>query len=110
MTDTTDHLRGPWSAVLADESGYTYESVDEALSDLGPDEEMQISIRRGTALPRTDIDDVDARLPGEFRTGDCIFEIEVYLGEDGDPSTSCEARYAQAEAMAAGLNAAGVTA
>lgn len=100
-----DHLRGPWSAVLSCD-GYCYNTVAEALADLDPDDEMTISVRRGSALPHGGPNDPDPVLPGTYASGDCIFEIDVYLGGDGDLSTGCAARYAQAEAMAEGLNAA----
>jgi hypothetical protein len=97
MTDTTDHLRGPWRAILADECGDVVDSLDG----FEPDDEVTITIRRGSALP-----DEDGELPGTYRSGDIIELWDGLYVEDGDPSTDAPARWAQAQAMAAGLNAA----
>jgi hypothetical protein len=88
----TDHLEGPWTAVLSDGDGY---AVDD-LGELFADSEVEISIRRDTALP-----DDEGKLPGSFNGGDLIEVFGDYFGEGGEP------RWAQAQAMAAGLNAAG---
>lgn len=105
MSDVNnEHLRGPWVAVISC-SGESYNDLRTARIELGLDGDVDISVRRGTALPR---EDDDGYLPGSYRSGDVAYEIEnVYLVDDGDPSVAAEARYAQAQAMAAGLNAAG---
>jgi hypothetical protein len=97
MTNTTDHLREPWKAVLADEDG----DILDGLDGLDPDNEVSISIRRGTALP-----DERGALPGTYKSGDIIELWDFLYVEDGDPSTDAPARWAQAQAMAAGLNSA----
>ncbi|WP_250029697.1 hypothetical protein [Paractinoplanes maris] len=98
---TTNHLSGPWRAVLvADEDGNGRFEVENFDYMTGSDE-VDISIRRGTALP-----DVDGNLPVSYRSGDIIELWEGLYVEDGDPSTDGPARWAQAQAMAAGLNAA----
>jgi hypothetical protein len=111
-TDINEHLHGPWVAVLADRHGFAYESFAEALEDLGAehDEEMRISVRRGTAAPIWRYGNL--RNPGSYSSGDLAYELDdVLLIEPDDASIGAEARYAQAQAMAAGLNAAsGVTA
>lgn len=99
--ETTDHLRGPWQAVLADNYGYAMDGLDG----LNPDDEVSISIRRGSALP-VFRDDDEPRLPGTCKSGDVIELWNHLYVEDGDPSTDAPARWAQAQAMAAGLNAA----
>lgn len=107
MTDNirAEALAGPWQAVLADRYGNVYPSVAAALEEAeDPDEEVLISVVRGTATPTDRGGDLHA--PGTHHSGDVVFEIEAYL-EDDDPSVGAEARFAQAEAMAAGLNAAG---
>jgi hypothetical protein len=108
MTDQiNEHLRGPWVAVLTDRSGFVYESVAVAVEDLGEDydEEVEISVRRGSAAPADRFGNL--RTPGSYSTGDLAYETEAYLVDPGDASVGAEARYVQAQAMAAGLNAAG---
>lgn len=100
MTNS-DYLRGPWTAVISN-AGDAYDSVRTALIELGMDGEVDISVRRGTAAPD------DGYLPGSYASGDVAYELnDVYLSADGDASVAAEARFAQAQAMAAGLNAAG---
>jgi hypothetical protein len=95
-----EHLRGPWQAVIAC-AGDAYDSVRTARIELGMDGEVDISVRRGSAAPD------DGWLPGIHQTGDVAYELEyVPLTPDGDESVAAEARFAQAQAMAAGLNAA----
>lgn len=110
MTDTANtldqHLRGPWVAYLADNYGYCYPTVDAALEELSEDDEVRIGIARGTAVPTER--DGGLRLPGSYETGDQVFEMDVFLvGECDDESTGAAARWAQAQAMADGLNHAG---
>lgn len=105
---TADALRGPWLAVLADRWGFVYDSVADAAENTeDPDEEHRVTIVRGTAMPN-DRSGCRLRLPGTYRCGDVAFELnDVYLDGEGDESTGAAARLAQAQAMAAGLNAAG---
>lgn len=97
---TADALRGPWQAVLIDGDGY----VIDNMSDLHPHQEVSISIRRWSALPTGPVG--EQRLPGTCRSGDVIELWDYLYVEDGDPSTDAPARWAQAQAMAAGLNSA----
>lgn len=91
----TDHLQGPWTACLSDSDGF----VVDGLADIeGYD--VTITIRRATALP-----DDEGRLPGSYRSADLIEIYDDYLEEDG----GTEARWAQAQAMTAGLNTAWAT-
>ena len=104
MTDvnpTVEALRGPWRAVLADEYGFVLDNLDDS----SPDDEVRISIRRGSALPTERHDNL--RLPGTCLSGDVIDLWDCIYVEDGDPSTDAPARWTQAQAMADGLNAAG---
>lgn len=95
-----DFLRGPWQAVISCR-GDAYDGVRSARIELGDTGEVDISVRRGTAAPD------DGYLPGSYNSGDVAYELEnVYLDGDGDMSVSAEARFTQAQAMAAGLNAA----
>lgn len=97
-------LAGPWSALIS-HRGESYDSIRTALIELGERGEVDISVRRGTALPH---EDDDGYLPGTYATGDVAYELDfVPLTPDDDPATSAEARFVQAQAMAAGLNAAG---
>ncbi|MFC7276250.1 hypothetical protein ACFQS1_19835 [Paractinoplanes rhizophilus] len=46
-------------------------------------------------------------LPGSYQSGDVAYELDdVWLVDPDDPSVGAEARFIQAKAMAAGLNAA----
>ncbi|MEU8158157.1 hypothetical protein AB0B94_31265 [Micromonospora sp. NPDC048986] len=105
MPAAGEHLRGPWRAIVADDHGFILDSLD----DLNGDDEVKISIRRGSALPTAgdDSDDDDERLPGSCSSGDLIELWDHLYVEDGDPSTDAPARWVQAQAMADGLNAAG---
>lgn len=97
------HLAGPWKAILSDRNGDIYDTVNEARINLGPHAEVEISVRRGTALPETEL--IGATLPGSNYSGDVACTIDAYLGDPHD-EVGAEARYAQAQAMAAGLNTA----
>lgn len=104
--ETTDHLRGPWRAVLANRDGFVWRTYADAVENLADAEEMTISVVRGTALPVEDEEGGEARGAGTYDAGDLIFEIDAYLVDPDDDSCGAEARYAQAQAMADGLNAA----
>lgn len=102
------HLAGPWQAVLATRDGFVLDSIEEAIEDFGEDEEVRITIVRDTAVP-TDRNGTTGdvlRLPGSYKSGDMIFELEAYLTDPDDESMGAAARWAQAQAMCAGLNAA----
>ncbi|MEU0078626.1 hypothetical protein ABZY58_12070 [Micromonospora tulbaghiae] len=103
----TDNIKtdSPWVAYLASPDGWVYASADDAAEDLGPEEEVRIGVARGTCAPIEE--DGGLRLPdGTFNAGDRVFELETYIDGEGDESQSAAVRYAQAQAMAAGLNAA----
>lgn len=104
QSKASDHLTGPWRAVIS-HRGEAYDSLRTASIELGQEGEVDISVRRGTALAH---EDDDGYLPGSYHTGDVAYELEnVYIEDPDDPSVGAEARFAQAQAMAAGLNAAG---
>jgi hypothetical protein len=104
----SEHLRGPWLATLSDRAGFVYDSVADARGNADdPDDEFSVSIVRGTAMP-DDRSGCRLRMPGSYSAGDQIFDLDdLYLDDDGDESVTAGARFAQAQAMAAGLNAAG---
>jgi hypothetical protein len=106
-TKSAEHLRGPWQAFIADRDGFVYDSVADALENIDdPDDEIRITVVRGSARPNDRSGD-RLRLPGSSFCGDKAYELDdVYLADD-DESVSATARFAQALAMAAGLNAAG---
>lgn len=106
MSEINEHLRGPWLAVLADRDGLVYPTFDEARKYLPDDAEMLISVVRGTALPEDVPDSEELQVATLYDVGDLIFEIDAYLIDEDDVSVGAEARYAQAQAMADGLNAA----
>ncbi|MEV5211392.1 hypothetical protein AB0K35_28350 [Micromonospora sp. NPDC053740] len=95
----------PWVAYLASADGWVYQSADDAAEDVGVDGEVRIGVARGTCAPVED--DGALRLPGgTYSTGDQVFELETYIDGEGNEAESAEVRFAQAKAMAAGLNAA----
>jgi hypothetical protein len=99
-------LAGPWRAVLADLNGDVYASVAAAPEGVeDQDEPVTISVVRGTALPVDRGGDLCA--PGTYHSGDVAYELDGVDLEDDDPSVGADARFIQAEAMSAGLNAAG---
>ena len=98
----SEHLAGPWQAVLS-HRGESYPDMRTALIELGEGGEVDISVRRGTALAH---DDDYPYLPSSYNSGDLAYELDGVYFSDGDPSTDAEARWLQAQAMAAGLNAA----
>lgn len=100
MTDTRTALAGPWQTIIS-AGGDQYTDLDTARLELGDEGEITISICRDSALPE------DAVMPGSYLTSDVAYTVDdVYLGDD-DGDLSAEAELARAEAMCAGLNAAG---
>jgi hypothetical protein len=108
-TQPNENLTGPWVAVLADTYGFVYESVADARenADHAAGREFGVSVRRGTAAVIEPAGD-RGRLPGSYHSGDLAYELDdVWLDDADDQSIGADARFAQAQAMAAGLNAAG---
>lgn len=107
----SNHLAGPWLAVLADRDGFVYDSFADAVEQLGEehDEEMTVSVVRGTAMPSEKLDGDDIpRMTGSYSCGDVAHTFDdVWLVDPDDATIGAEARLTQAQAMAAGLNAAG---
>jgi hypothetical protein len=90
---------GPWQAVIS-QHGETLDGADP-FADLDGHDEVDISIRRDSALP-----DDDGRLPGFYNSGDLIdVWDDLYVDED-DETTAARTRWEQAQAMTAGLHAA----
>ncbi|MEV1013720.1 hypothetical protein AB0I89_23505 [Micromonospora sp. NPDC049801] len=99
----------PWVAYLASADGWVYQSAEDAAEDLGSDAEVRVGVARGTCAPVED--DGALRLQGgTYLAGDQVFELELYIDGEGNEAESAATRYAQAQAMAAGLNAAAVSA
>lgn len=84
-------LRGPWFAVLSDNYGELYESIE----DFGEGDSVEIAVVRGTAAP------TGSRRPGSYRNIDVLYELEDL---DDEPQEIAD-RWAQAQAVAAALNA-----
>lgn len=101
-------MAGPWLPVLADNDGFAYPTVQQAIEDLSEEEEVRILVVRDTAVPtdRSGTTGVLLRLPGTYNGGDVAYEIGAYLVDPDDVSLGAHARYEQAKAMAAGLNTA----
>jgi len=100
-------MNDTWQAVIADENGHVYNSTTDALNVLWEDDEIRIRVVRGTAAPWVDVDG-GLRMPHSYSSGDVASDIECYLVDD-DESVSAAVRFAQAKAMAAGLNTAEAT-
>lgn len=98
MTDTANHLQGPWVAILSAEGNL----IPDA-SELSENEAADICIVRRSAVP---VENEDGALdwPRAF-SGDDMIELFEEL-----EYAEAQIRWAQAQAMAAGLNAAGGTA
>lgn len=95
-----------WQAVLHDNYGNVWtveDAVESHDSERGFDFAMEVSIARGTAAP------VDGRMPGTTDPGDTLCNWDEFDGENDDELTVFRRRWAQAQAMAAGLNAAEAT-
>jgi hypothetical protein len=86
----SDHLRGPWQAVLSTEG-----TIVSGLDELEAGESADFCIVRASAIP------VDGDWPRVF-SGDDV--IELWEGLEPDEA---EIRWVQVQAMVAGLNAAG---
>lgn len=107
-TPPSGWMRGPWIAALADRDGFVYPTVKDAIEALGEDEEVRITVVRGSAVPtdRNGTTGVLLRLPGSYFAGDIGYETDAYLVDPDDESLGAHARYEQAKAMVAGLNTA----
>jgi hypothetical protein len=107
MNDKTTTESALWVAVLADHSGFVYESVEDARENAeDPEgEEFEISVRRGSAAVITPAGD-RGRLPGSYLSGDLAYELDDVWLDDDDETVGVAVRFAQAQAMAAGLNTA----
>lgn len=101
MVEIREHLRGPWKAFMS-QGAWVYDG-DDPFGGFDNGDTVDISIRRASALPVA-----DGHLPGTCRSGDLIelWEGLYFEDEDDDPTTTAGARWAQARAMADGLNAA----
>jgi len=105
MSNNDSSSNSPWVAYLASVDGWVYQSAEDAAEDLGSDGEVRIGVARGTCAPIED--DGGLRLPdGTYMAGDQVFELEMYIDGEGNEDESAAVRFAQAQAMAAGLNAA----
>lgn len=98
----TEALAGPWEAVLSDLYG-NVATLDEVREWPEDDlDEVRVSIARRSALPAGPDADGEKKLPGSYNGGDLLIEWADFEEYD-----EVETRWVQAEAMAAGLNAAG---
>lgn len=92
-------LAGPFEAVIADRYGDVI-PLDELRNADDPDE-LEVSIRRRSALPSGPDAGGERRLAGVTNGGDIVAEWSGF--EELDEVEAC---WVRAEAMAAGLNAA----
>jgi len=96
---------GPWKVFLLDAEGNVLTDVTEALDQRGPEAEVEISIRRGAALP--DRSSAGSwRIYGPGPSEDVALRVHLDLVDEDGETTAVESRLKQAEAMAGGLNAA----
>lgn len=102
----TEAVNGPWLAVLADRHGDVYPTFAQAAEVLPDDAEMMIRIVRGTALPVQDEGVDGLRVADQYNVDDLAYETDAYLTDPDDHSEGAQVRYARAQAMADGLNAA----
>lgn len=105
----TEHLVGPWRAVLADDQNYIYPDLETAIDSLGIDDtEMSVAIvRAGILLPALAEPGGLPRLPEWPQPVDVAYQANCYLvAESEDEPLNADRLYVQAQAMAAGLNAA----
>lgn len=93
-----------WVAVLYAD-GYAWDSFAEAVEVLGEEHDslVHIEVVRGTALP------VERQMPSSYDTGDVAHEHQCWLVDPDDETVGAAVRFAQAQAMAMGLNVAAVT-
>ncbi len=114
MTTETAALRGPWHAYIAELEGFVYPDMSdlrENCEEFGdPEAAFEVVIVRGSAMPKPA--GCRDRLPGSHTAADKAFKADnLYLDDDitgeVDESESVSAIFARAQAMAAGLNAAG---
>lgn len=96
-------LADVWRACLADGYGWVL-VIDDVDADLVSD--VAIYIVRRTAAPATDGD--GQRMPGSYNSEDLLISLEDF-DTGGDELEVLRERWAQAQAMAAGLNAAEAT-
>jgi hypothetical protein len=92
-------LAGPFEAVIADRYGHVIKPAE--IRDADDPDELEVSIRRRTALPSGPDADGNRRLSGITSFGDVVTEWSGF--DDHDEVETC---WVQAEAMTAGLNAA----
>ncbi|GGM52558.1 hypothetical protein ACFFX1_55515 [Dactylosporangium sucinum] len=97
----TAALTGPWQAILSDH-GEVLNIAEVREYDVESLYDMRISIVRGSALPTQAHPDDPQQMPPSSDGGDIVIEWEYFEEYD-----EIETRWVQAEAMAAGLNAAG---
>jgi len=105
MTNNTNDTT--WQAVLATLGDDIYPSVEDARNDLDDDEEMTVWVVR-TRVVASKIRIGELRRPGAHQSADVASSVDCFLTDD-DESVSAAVRFAQAKAMAAGLNTAEAT-
>src|SRR5688500_9889415 len=102
-----DHLQGLWTAYLVDEDGFAYRSTQAAERD-DDSRWFQVAILRRSALPVRA--GAGRRIPADIVTGDLIWIAEEELPlHSEDVYERAGTHLERAQAMAAGLNAAGGT-
>lgn len=92
MPEISEHLRGPWLAILAEENRRTYTD----LADVPDDREVAVMVVRGTAGP------VDGVVPEEADDLDVL--LLATPDDFSDWVTELQARWEQAQGVAEALN------
>lgn len=104
MNDKPIQGSGPWYAVLTcTDNNVAFSTPAEMLDRYGPETEIEISIRRGAALPDLGSGDL-WRVYGPGPSEDVALIIERDLIDDDGELTTVEQKLAQAHIWAAGLN------
>lgn len=92
-------LRGPWVAVLADNFGNLYASLD----DIEDSTFVEIAVVRGTAVPVASRGETATRRPPVYDDADVLYEINDF--DLRDHLDDARARWEQARAVATALTA-----
>lgn len=98
MSEISKHLRGPWVAAMYGSDGFCETDPADLM-----DSFATVAVVRGSAAPTER--DGGLRMPGVYAPGDVLYEVDDDIDDDDDAGTGLGARWEQAQAVAAALNA-----